>query len=381
MENEKAVVKRSAPGTFFALIKIVFTDAPVLFTAASLAVSIVHGLSFAVTTPMMQRLFDAVAQTAEAGNGVSKVVLAAILLALTVVLTQVLNGLHNFMWSSYCTLVGGNLSCRINRKAASLAPVLFENLDTLNLINQADEGAHKTIDILTAPLSLITFYTPYFAFMFVYLYLLEPLLAISLLLIIVPIALSQLVRHFAFAQLEDKIAHLRRENEYWRTCVGNKETRLLGAFGYFRSLFSQSLQLLNVATWRAEKKSGLAELAMQTLTLCGYISVIWLFVDALLKGRISVGAFAAVFASIDLMFAIMQEMVCNKFGNFARSFGPARNFMRFLDLPERGGVCQTKDNRGIRLKNVSFRYPNAAVDSLQNVNFEIARGEIIAVVG
>ncbi|MEI6287325.1 MAG: ABC transporter ATP-binding protein [Bacillota bacterium] len=381
MERNSNEARRSATGTFLTLIKIVLADAPVLFSIIFLSVGIVHGLSFAVTTPLMQRLFDSVEQAVISGSGVSGVVLAAFMMVLTIILCQVLNGFHNFLGNAYRLLLSGSMRGRINCKAARLSPILYENPDTLNLINQANEGANYAIDIFDASLSLTVFYLPYFVFMFIYLYLLEPVLAASLLLIFVPLALSQLVRHFAFAQLEDEIAPLRRENEYWRTCIGNKETRLLGAFGYFRSLFSQSLQLLNAATWRAEKQSGLAELAMQTLTLCGYISVIWLFVDALLKGRISVGAFAAVFASIDLMFAIMHEVVCGRIGGLARCFGPARNFMKFLDLQERGGICQTKDTSGIRLKNVSFSYPNAAIDSLQNVDLEIARGEIIAVVG
>lgn len=88
-----------------------------------------------------------------------------------------------------------------------------------------------------------------------------------------------------------------------------KETRFLGAFGYFKNLYISSLRLLNRKTWTAEKKSGLIEIGMKCITLLGYMGVLYLLVNSLVKGDISVGAFGAVFASLIRMFNTMEEII------------------------------------------------------------------------
>lgn len=66
----------------------------------------------------------------------------------------------------------------------------------------------------------------------------------------------------------------------------------------------------------------------------------------------------------------------------ASNLGKAQNFIRFMELPERGGEEGTADfSEGIVLENVSFIYPNAECKSIDNVSFEIKAGETVAIVG
>jgi ATP-binding cassette subfamily B protein len=107
-----------------------------------------------------------------------------------------------------------------------------------------------------------------------------------------------------------------------------------------------------------------------------------MLVKALLAGDISIGAFAAVFGSIGMMFAIMEEMIARHIGSMASNLGKAQNFIRFMELPERGGEEGTADfSKGIVLENVSFTYPNAEFKSIDNVSLEIKAGETVAIVG
>jgi ATP-binding cassette subfamily B protein len=102
---------------------------------------------------------------------------------------------------------------------------------------------------------------------------------------------------------------------------------------------------------------------------------------SLLGGEITVGAFAAVFGSISLMFGIMNEAFSHM-GEMAKNYGAAQNFVRFMELPERGGVKMAADNsRGIVMENVSFTYPGAAAKSIDGVSLTIQPGEMIAIVG
>ena len=84
-------------------------------------------------------------------------------------------------------------------------------------------------------------------------------------------------------------------------------------------------------------KSDLAELGMQVLSLGGYIGILMLLFDSLMKGEIGVGAFAAVFASVDQMFEMVKGLF-DRVRILAGNFGRVQNYIRFMQMPERNGV-------------------------------------------
>lgn len=121
---------------------------------------------------------------------------------------------------------------------------------------------------------------------------------------------------------------------------------------------------------------------MKLLTLAGYFGVLYLLFTSLMGGDISIGAFAAVFASIGTMFNVMEEIVSQHFGNMTKNIGTVRNFIRFLDLPEREGKdLPVNPGNGIALDHVSFRYPGVESNALSEVSLEVKKGETIAIVG
>ena len=136
-----------------------------------------------------------------------------------------------------------------------------------------------------------------------------------LLLVFIPTLLTQIFRSKLFANVENKAVQLCREFDYYENCmVGReyfKETRILGAFNYFKKLYINSLFQLNKLTVKAVIKSNFPELGTKLLSLCGYIGILLLLFKSLMTGKISVGAFAAIFTSIDQMYLMMEEVICN----------------------------------------------------------------------
>ena len=62
--------------------------------------------------------------------------------------------------------------------------------------------------------------------------------------------------------------------------------------------------------------------------------------------------------------------------------GEIRNFLEFLRIsPSRRDIQQLDKKCEIRMQNVSFRYPNADVEALRDVNLLVQPGETIAIVG
>ncbi|MCK4257867.1 MAG: ABC transporter ATP-binding protein [Halanaerobiales bacterium] len=370
---------------FKKILPLTYSASPV-YLITTFVVGILHGFSHGFTTLMTQKLFDSISNVLGTNVALRSVFVALFFLAFALVLNQLLNGFHNVMSEDLANRIMRNMGSALHKKASKLETLLFEDTSNLDDINKAKEGVMNSTFFLFILFTLLTYYIPYILIMGVYLYSLKPILAISLLIIFIPVALTQFLRVKVFSKLADESAPLRREYEYYEKCIVDKEffkeTRMLGANSYFRDLYYKTINLYNNKMWRAEKKSGLAEMGMKAITLLGYIGVLFLFVNALLSGEISVGAFFAVFISIDMMFRVLEEIICSHIGRLSNNLGSIKNFVRFLELPERHGDYELDDKlHGISLKNVYFKYPNSDDYVLENINLEVLPGETIAIVG
>lgn len=377
--------KLSPIGVYRRLFKLIWAAIPGLFFAYSL-MGVVHGLFHAVTTFAFQRFFDAVSAVVGGQWQVHAVYWSLAFLGGVIILREIINGVHNFTAQEVIERMRGHLGVRIHAKATRIDPIAFEHPDFLDEINKANEGAVNSLYLTLIGNMVFMFYTPYFLFMGWYLYTLKPILALSVLLIYVPVAITQLVRSTVYAKLEDESAPLRREFDYYERCLCDreyfKETRQLGAYAYFRDLYFSVLNALQAKRWTAEFRTGLLELGMQLITLAGYGGVLYLLITALLQGEISVGGFAAVFASIGMMFNIAEEVIVRHFGSISKNMGTVRNFLNFLERPERvGKFVEVNPGEGVVVRNASFTYPGATEPSLRNVNLQLHPGETLAIVG
>lgn len=367
------------------LFPILLSTFPLFFILVNL-IGLLHGSSFALITFTSQHFFDAVAEAVNLQISLSIVWLLGGALGAVTIGSEILNGLHNFIANTYIKKITGVLNLYLHDKAGRIDPIAYESPHLLDDINKAGEGMHNSLSLLFTSITIVTFYVPFFIIMGIYLYYLKPILALSIVLIFVPVALIQLLRGTVFSKLEDQSAPIRREYDYYERTITDreyyKETRILGAFDFFNKMYQSSLQLLGQKIWQAEYRMGLVELLMKMLTLSGYGGVLYLLFDALLKGQVSIGAFAAVFASVGLMFTVMDELVAVQIGRMTQNIGTVRNFIRFLDLPETTGEDQMVDaGNGVVLDRVSFRYPGAEVYALTNVSLTLNKGETIAIVG
>ncbi len=299
---------------------------------------------------------------------------------------QVLNGAGNFLPDVLGSKVLGYQSKEIHEKIARLSPVVFEDTGKLDDINKAEAGKENAFWFVCDFTALLTFYIPYFLFMGWYLFSLKPILAVVIVIIFLPTALAQLIRMKAFSGLEDESAPVRREYEHYEACMVSREffreTRLLGGFSYFKRLYLEALDLMQRLKYKASMKSNLFELSMRILTVAGYVGILFLLFDALMKGEVSVGAFAAVFNSLGMLYSIMEEIICRHISNMAQNMGSIRNYLNFLDLDER--ECGQDEAPGwgdIALTDVSFSYPGAEADAIREVSFTLKKGETLAVVG
>jgi ATP-binding cassette, subfamily B, bacterial len=344
--------------------------------------AVINGLLKGLITLVTQKFFDSVTESISNQSGMHWIIVMGLVLIGTIIVSQVINGLNNFMGRSFFAKVRGYMLKRIIQKSDRLDLISYEDPRILDEINKATMGANNSLGLLFTTTVIISYYIPYFVFMFAYLFSLDPILSVSLIFIFTPVALVQFVRSKMFTKLEEKVAPLRRQYVYYKTCMGNKDTRVLGAFQYFLNLYKKSVELFSCEKWKVEKKIGTIELLMRIVTILGYLVILLLFANSLLNGKISVGVFAAAFSSIYVMFDTMDTLICSHIANMTNDLGTIRNFISFLHLPERQGGKLKKTGEGnIVFKNVSFCYPNAKTNALHDISLEIKPGETLAIVG
>ena len=358
---------------------------PVLFIVF-IIVLFAHGIARAALVPATQIFLERAADFAAQKVTLSDVIAGLLILGLAHVCRQILHGVHHIIMMMYLRRAEGVLSLEIHQKLSRIAPIDFEDTQTLDDMNKAIQGKNDAVFFTDSIVSMLCFYMPYFIFMAVYLMNIKPILIILLVLVFAPTFLTHILRTSVFAKAEDKAAPIRREFDYYELCLTGreyfKETRILGAFPYFKKLYTDSLSLLNKLIYRASVKASIIELCVKLFSLFGYIGILFLLFDLLMKGEISVGAFAAIFTSLEMVFSLMRELVIDNLGESAKNLSRVQNYLRFLQLPEREGEDTKIPTDGcIDLQDVSFSYPNTGQKAVDNVTVTIQHGETIAIVG
>ena len=356
------------------------------FFCIKLILNILHGVSFGFVTFVTQSFYDTIGASINGIKPLSQVYIIIVVLGLALIARDVLNGVCNFLYEVIYSKLKGETEKIIHGKIARVDPICLEDTKVQDDINKASEGSAAIYEMVNIGVSTFTFHLPYFIFMGFYLCQLKPQFIFAIVLVFVPVLLSQFIRVGIIARFEDKVAPIRREYTYYSDAIVKrenlKETRILGGYNFFFKQFLATLQLFNKAKWKSNVRNNLLEIFVSFFSAAGYVGILYMLVTALLNGEITIGAFAAVFSSIGLLFNMMNEMINYHISNMALNIGKAHNFIRFMDVPDRSNIEAVPDfGKGIIAENVSFTYPNAVHKSVDGVSIKIKAGETVAIVG
>lgn len=374
--------------TLFVAGKLVVKVNPAFF-AAMLLFRLIQAFFAFFQIRIKGNLFDIVAESVTHNSNVAvRSITIVVFVVIAVQISSILsNAFANYLTSSYLRQSEGYLKKHLIEKAQKLSPIEYEYAETLDDINKADQGIINITQVYMNLNSILFFYLPYFGFLGVYLYHLNPVLLFSILLIFIPSILNQFIRGSIFSKLEDKSAPLRRRFDYYQDAICAreyfKETRSLGAFSFFKDKMFDTLKQLKKIVWQSEVKSGSWEVLMRFITLLGYGGVLCMLVYFVFTGDVSVGVFAAIFASLQDIFHTMDEVVCMHFSEITEGFATVKNFIHFLSLPEQSqmGESVCPKNKGIIAEDITFRYPSAKEPIIQDLSLQIKPKEIVAIVG
>ena len=339
-----------------------------------------------LTIVWLQRFFDGIVGISSGSVPFSSVMVSFSVFALLKILNEAVDGISNFYGEFYNLRSKQQMTDRLNRKVSKLSAVAFEDPEVLDQINQAYRGAYDVRNLVHVIMDILFLYIPYFAFMGIYLYRVQPLLPLILPLTFIPVLGSHLLRSGYYTRLDDQTVTLRRKEDHYKECLTSrtyfKETRVLGASRYFLSLYTRTFKRIQKLRYKTEINSLRVETTSNVFSLAGYTGILILLVLLLVKGRITIGAFAAILAATFEMFGLMEEVFEGRLGELSRSAGQIRKYFRFFHLPEQTfGTTHTSSKSDIELSHVSFTYPGTSKPAVSDVSLHLRRGETIAIVG
>jgi ATP-binding cassette subfamily B protein len=349
-------------------------------------VTIAHGAAWGLVTPANQMLYDALAKAAAGDGTAGAVYLGAAVITGVMLWQQLFNGIHNFLYDYNLRKTGGRLTSLLHVKSGRLSAQVFEDKTKLDDIEKANAGMYGAVHLTQTFSDITFFYITFYSVVFGYLWSMKPALVLAFFFIFAPVALSQIVQAKIYSKLEEASAPVRRQNGHYESCLVArdklKETRLFGGYRFFKKLYMDTVALLAQKEWDTQKKISAIELGLNAVKAAGWVGVLALLYDALVNGEISVGSFAAVFSSVGMLFGILEEAFGRIKWTVTENLGKVRNFLNFLDMPERGGESVTPDiSKGIVLTGVCFSYPQAESKAVDGVTLTIKPGETVALVG
>ena len=356
------------------------------------SLAVLHGASWGVVAPANQVLYDALANIAYAGAGgtLRYVYIGALLVAGVMLMQQILNGIHNYVASQVLNqkMDGVVFKPRFYEKMGRLSAETFEDKEVLDDLEKAGHATWQIPHVLMTLNDIVFFYGSYYVVMGIFLWRMRPLLLVAFALIFAPVALTQIVEAKMWDKLEKESAPIRRRFTHYEGALVSremsKETRLFGVFHFFRRLYMNTLELLQEKEWSVRKKITAITLGLNLVKAGGWVGVMLLLFNSMMAGYVTVGAFAAVFGSIGMLFGILEEAFSRIKWSVTDRLGNTHNYINVLEMkefapPENGK--KPGQSPAVEAENITFFYPKAEKPAVQNVSVRIAPGETIALVG
>jgi ATP-binding cassette, subfamily B, bacterial len=358
------------------------------WTTAWIALLIMQGLLPAATVYLTKLVVDGVVVALRNGNS-RPVLWPLLLLGVVLLLMEVVRNAINWVRTVQAELLQDHITSLIHEKSVSVDLAFYELSDYYDHLHRARAEARYRPVALLGNLGALLQNSITLVAMGAILIPLGPWLALALLLSTLPA--FYVVVHYALAEYQWRQRTTADDRRAWyydlvmTTAEAAAEIRLFGLGQHFQSLHKALRTRLRNERLHLTRRQGFAELAASLIALVIMGSALGLMVMKASRGLVTLGELALIYAAFNQGQGLMRTLLENAGQLYGNSLFLG-NLFEFLSLGNncRGGPPwpPVRDiRRSIIFDNVSFTYPDATSNALDNFNMTIPRGKIVAIVG
>lgn len=332
-----------------------------------------------------QELINAVLKK---GSNIFSVLIVYILMQM---MLSILSQLNSYISEKFNMNLSYNLNLKLLKKTSSLNLIDFEQADTYNLIeNIVQDSTYKPFQLFNAIIGVIT---GFLSLLTSIIYVSTWNVAVSTFLLIIPVI--SLVIFMRVGQLEFLIQWERTnsEREVWYINYllthdfSFKEIKLNGISQYFIDKYGTLKRNFMNQDLNISKKKVLFRGSLDILLNFINGIAIFMMIQSIRSGKLLVGNFVSLIQAITRVNTYSQSMIQNTYIIYNTSLFMEQLF-KFFDMEVSNISIQNsrisrieKRIDKIKVNNLSFIYPGSVKKTLEDINVEFNKGELVAIVG
>lgn len=299
---------------------------------------------------------------------------------------KMLDHFQEYLTNMHTQKLSSHIQCMLMEKAQKVDLSFYDNPDYYNGFQMAQGDLHVLADVLW---NIIYFFSSCFSFLIAAVVLLNanPLYCILLIVVSIPDSImayrfTKSIYHLTVEQANET----RRQDYLYQISTSRgyaQEVRLYQIGNRLKEKYTFIWNRLFESRKKLMKKrTGYIELFAVLPEIIGVIILIQV-VEGSMRGIFTVGDYSLYSSMITQLTSALYALT----GSFRSVYDNAlriKNFQKFETLKNEirdEGTLELKEVKSIEFQNVTFLYPNAEEEVLDEVSFQIQEGEKVAFVG
>lgn len=333
---------------------------------------------------IFERLIEAVTHIYN-GQDIGVLIPSIIALGVILILTPIIELIEYLVCGYFWRRGHGHIQALFHNGVGKKSLIDFENNEAFDQMKKASLGSSETPNNIRILIQILFLYLPFFAVVAYYLFTINPILMLVLLLIFAPLLLAEIVKMNDNYDFENKVANIRRRMTYYEKCMTDKvyfkETLQNDAHNFFSVKLLLCIHDFMSKHRKVYLKAFKIEAIMNSINVLGYLGVIVLLIVFLANGKISISEFAAVYYAVDRITAMLKRLISDV-GELMKELATTSFLLDFLDVqPQSKLIDVVSKKEDIHLKNLTFYYPNTTRPAVLDVSLSIPSGTSLAIVG
>ena len=370
-------------------LKLVWQSAPG-WASANTILSVVRSILPLLLIWLLKNVVDTITTAASSEEpSISLILWPVTALIITWFLDEALTDLGNFVRKKQSLKFESYMYSLLHSKASRLDLINFENPEYFNCLSRAARDAPwRPNNILN---NLVSVTRSLFSLLFMALLVLTLNWWLAILLFVANIPGIWLRIHFAdvlYNFQRKQTPEARRSNYFNWLLTGDRpsrEIRLFGLGSYFQELFKKSFHKQKEEELSIIKKRTVIEMISDLFKSAALMVTILYIARQTITGVITLGQMAMYLIAFRQGMLYIKDFLGSLAGLYEDGLYIGDTF-EFLNLKEtitaHEPVCELSTLKNcIAIENISFKYPGNDSGTINNISFEIRKGEIIAIAG